>query len=99
MRGNTVDLKEIVLGENPEAVDLHCEEVLQDEVEEEQQVHEPIVHELYEVSICCGFCHRPIKFACRATISSIRDLQSLLLGPFDFLCVKCVNEKKLNHGG
>lgn len=98
MRGIKVDLQDIVVGEVPEPVDLICDEVLQPE-EEEQQVHEPTIQETYEVSICCGCCHRPIRFVCLASISSIRGLQSLLLGSLDFVCLQCVNDQKLNHGG
>lgn len=94
-----MDLRDIVLGEIPEVVDLSCDEVLQDEEEEEQQVHEATIQEAYEVSICCGICHRPIRCVCLATISSIRELQTLLFGSLDFVCVPCVNEQKLNHGG
>lgn len=97
MRGFRVDLRDIVLGEVPEVVDLSCDEVLQEE--EEQQVHEATIQEAYEVSICCGICQRPIRFVCLATISSILELQALLFGSLNFVCVRCVNDQKLNHGG
>lgn len=94
-----MDLPDIIVGELPEPVDLHCEEeVLQDE-EEEQQVHGQTSEDLYEVSICCGLCHQPIKFVCKATISAVRSLQELLFGPLNFVCCRCVRDKKLNHGG
>lgn len=93
-----MDLRDIVLGELPDAVSLHCDEILQDE-EEEQQVHGQISEELYEVSICCGLCDEPIKFVCCATISAVRALQELLFGSLKFVCCRCVNDKKLNHGG
>lgn len=99
MRGSKVDLKDIVVGEIPEPVDLSCDEVLQFDEEEEQQVHEPTIQETYQVSICCGLCRRPIKFVCLASISSIRGLETLLFGSLDFVCVQCVNDHKLNHGG
>lgn len=103
MRGNKVDLQEIILQEVPENVDLHCAEVLQEEeeveVEEEQQVHEEIIREPYEVSIRCGVCDKPIRCVCLASISAIRELQQLLFGPLQFVCVPCVNDQKLNHGG
>lgn len=90
-----MNLRDIVLGELPEHVELHCDEVLQEE--EEQQV--PDAREAYEVSICCGSCHRPIKFVCLASINSLRSFESLLLRSLDFLCVRCVTHYRLNHGG
>lgn len=97
MRGLNVNLRDIVLDELPEQVDLHCDEVLQDE-EEEQQVH-PRCRDLYEVAICCGLCDQPIKFVCIAGISTLRQLEELLFGPLQFVCVSCVTEHRLNHGG
>lgn len=97
MRGEQVNLQDIVLNELPEHVDLHCDEVLQEEEEEEQQVYD--ARDAYEVSICCGSCHRPIKFVCLATINVLRSFESLLFRSLDFLCVRCVNHHRLNHGG
>lgn len=98
MRGNSLDLQDIVLNELPENVDLHCYEVLQDE-EEEQQVHQPMGRDAFEVAICCGICHRPIKFVCFASISTLQQLESLLFGSLDFVCHPCVRDNRLNHGG
>lgn len=99
MRGVGVNLRDIVLDEVPEHVRLQCDEVLQEEEEEEveQQVHEP--REVFEVSICCGHCRQPIRFVCVATITNLRGLESLLFDSLEFLCVPCVNQLRLNHGG
>lgn len=94
MRGENINLRDIVLNEIPEHVDLQCDEVLQEE--EEQQVDS---REAYQVSICCGACRRPIKFVCLASINTLRSLEELLFGPLDFLCVACVDHYRLNHGG
>lgn len=99
MIGQNVNLKDIVLNEVPDAVDLHCGEVLQEEEEEEQQVHEAIIQEPYRVSICCGYCRQPITFVCLATIIAVRQLQELLFGPLGLVCARCVIERRLNHGG
>lgn len=98
MRGLNVDLRDIILDELPEQVDLHCDEVLQEEEEEEQQVH-PRCRDLYQVAICCGLCNQPINFVCIAGIRTLRDLEQLLLGSLEFVCVGCVREHRLNHGG
>lgn len=98
MRGLEANLQDIVLQELPEHIRLECDEVLQDEEEEEQQVQE-ICRDAYQVSICCGGCHQPINFVCLASISTLRTFETLLFGNLDFLCVGCVNHYRLNHGG
>lgn len=97
MRGQRVELKDIILEDLPEPVSLECDEVLQEE-EEEQQVHGPI-QETYQVSVSCGLCKQPMRFVCLATIIAVRQLQSLLFGQLDLVCVRCVRDNKLNHGG
>lgn len=99
MRGFNVDLRDIVVNEIPDAVDLYCDEVLQEDQEEEQQLPDQVIQETYEVSICCGICQQPINFVCLATISAVRQLQELLFGPLSFVCVRCVIDRRLHHGG
>lgn len=99
MRGVEVNLRGIVLEEEvPQHIRLECDEVLQEEEEEEQQVP-PTSRYAYEVSICCGGCHQPIKCVCLASISTLRQFETLLFGDLEFLCVRCVREHKLDHGG
>ncbi|AHJ81403.1 putative E7 oncogenic protein [Rhinolophus ferrumequinum papillomavirus 1] len=98
MRGSHIDLRDIILQEEPENIDLRCDEILQEE-EEEQQVHGLISRQAFQVAICCGLCQRPIKFVCLTTILALRQLEQLLFGPLDFVCVRCVNTHELHHGG
>lgn len=105
MRGNRVDLKEVVLvqqEELPENVALRCGESLDDssddegdlqEVEREQVQQVPTPRkDLYLVETACGICKSQVVFVCKASQSGIRNLQSSLVDEdLEFSCYNCLH--------
>lgn len=102
MRGNCVDLRDIVLvqqGELPENVNLRCGESLEtsddegdnQEVEREQvQRVPPPRGDLYLVESACGICESRVVLVCRASNPGIRNLQLALVdGDLEFTCQDC----------
>lgn len=94
MIGNEPNLKDIVLNCVPDAVDLHCDEVLPEE-EEEEEGSLQFVLDYYEVGCACYCCERRVKFTCAADPDSILLLQELLVeSGLQFLCARCAVSNK-----
>lgn len=91
MRGDAPSLKDITLDMVPDAVDLHCDEVLpESEEEQEEQRSVQLVLEYYEVGCACYCCERKVRFTCAADADSILLLQELLVeSGLQFLCARC----------
>lgn len=106
MRGNRVDLKDIVLvqqGEEPENVALLCGETIESDdegdlqEEEREQVQQvPTPRTVYLVETECENCYARLQFVCRASHPGIRNLQSSLVsGDLGLTCYACVEENGL----
>ncbi|AAL86454.1 E7 protein [Felis domesticus papillomavirus 1] len=95
MIGQAPTISDIVLTEQPpETVDLRCYEQMPGEEEEVESQ----ARDLYRVSSDCGLCGSGVRFACLAGGEDISHLRSLLTR-VQVVCVTCVKEQKLNHGG
>lgn len=93
MIGPQATISDIVLTEQPpETVDLRCYEQMPPEEEESE------TRDLYRVAAPCGLCSSRVRFVCLADGEDIRHLQQLLFG-VSFVCLRCVNTQKFNHGG
>ncbi|CAA39613.1 hypothetical protein [Human papillomavirus type 41] len=102
MRGNSVDLQEIVLvqqGEVPENAAVHSGEHSDDEGESEEEEREQVQQvptprrTLYLVESQCPFCQAIIRFVCVASNTGIRNLQALLVNShLDLACHACVEQ-------
>ncbi|AAX86613.1 E7 protein [Lynx rufus papillomavirus 1] len=94
MIGSAPTISDIVLTEQPpETADLRCYEQMPDEEEVESQSRD-----LYRVSALCGLCGGGVRFACLSGSEDILRLRSLL-DTIQVVCVTCVKNQKLNHGG
>lgn len=85
MVGERPTLQDILLTEQPQAVDLVCDEELGEE--EEQQVQQG--EDLFQVEIQCPLCDSPLRFCVRGTPESVRQFHQLLLDNLGFLCLNC----------
>ncbi|AHL83543.1 E7 [Enhydra lutris papillomavirus 1] len=95
MFGLCPTLGEVVLTEQPEAIDLHCyEHMPSDDEEEEEQTS----RDLYRVSVDCGACKRTVTLVVFADLEDIQKLHSLLHS-VRVVCESCLNPNNLNHGG
>ncbi|AAX86627.1 E7 protein [Panthera leo persica papillomavirus 1] len=95
MIGVAPTIGDIVLTEqSPETVDLRCYEQMPGEEEEVESQS----RDLYRVSASCGLCGSGVRFACLAAGEEILRLHQLLF-TLQFVCVPCVKQQKLNHGG
>lgn len=92
MIGIEATLKDIVLTEEPEAVDLLCHEQLPPE-EEELETRDP-----YRIAADCGLCHNRVRFICLADPVDILQFQQVLF-KVSLVCLTCVKKQKLHHGG
>ncbi|AAX86620.1 E7 protein [Puma concolor papillomavirus 1] len=96
MIGNAPTISDIVLTEQPpDPADLRCYEQMPDEEEEEVESQ---ARDLYRVSASCGLCGSGVRFACLAGGEDISRLHRLLF-TVQVVCVTCVTQQKLNHGG
>lgn len=87
-------LNGIVLDLSPEPHNLHCDEILQPE--EEEQVQQ-LSFERYEVGSSCGECGNRVKFTVSAVPDAILLLQDLLVeDSLRFICCSCVRRTKKN---
>nr|ALJ32778.1 early protein E7 [Human papillomavirus type 61]ALJ32785.1 early protein E7 [Human papillomavirus type 61] len=94
MHGQVATIKDIVLEERPEVVDLHCNEQLLDssESEEEDSVREQLVQQAqqaYRVVTTCGICKCPVRLVVQCGDADLKVLQELLLGELSIVCPGC----------
>lgn len=101
MRGETAALRDLIVDEKPDVIDLFCYELIDEEVEEEPEVEfqPPPAYETVSFVGGCGVCHSDICFIVNASREAIRTLQSLLLQELQFLCYECAKAQiDSNHG-
>lgn len=98
MRGERATLSDIVLQEEPELVNLYCDEEMLEEEEEEEQVQ--IILDPFRMRVQCGLCDQRIQFYIAANQDSIRQFQTLLLGSLRIICRDCAHNSccSCNHG-
>lgn len=94
MHGQVATIKDIVLEERPEVVDLHCNEQLLDssESEEEDSVREQLVEQAqqaYRVVTTCGWCKCLVRLAVECRDADVKVLQQLLLDNLSIVCPRC----------
>ncbi|AOY65115.1 E7 [Equus caballus papillomavirus 8] len=95
MRGRNVTLRDIVLEERPQLVDLHCDEQLPPEEEEEEVANYEEVVEVtpYRVALPCGVCASPLRLFIQATDEGRRGLELLLFRDLAIICPSCARNE------
>lgn len=81
-------LQDIVLQEQPENVDLLCNEELPSEEELDLAP--------YQILTTCGTCDSQIKIVVFCDLQTIRQLQQLLLGSLRVVCPLCARRNNRN---
>lgn len=99
MIGKQATLRDIVLEELVQPIDLHCHEELPDLPEdiEASVVEEEPVYTPYKIIVLCGGCEVRLKLYVWATDAGIRNLQDCLLGDVRLLCPTC--REDIRNGG
>nr|QZE11845.1 MAG: early protein 7 [Ailuropoda melanoleuca papillomavirus 5] len=92
MIGQQATISEILLTEQPNAIDLQCHEQMPPEEEEQD------LRETYRVTVDCGLCKKSLCFLCLADGEDIYRLNRLLF-TLSLICFNCVKYNKFNHGG
>ncbi|AMB19779.1 early protein E7 [Alouatta guariba papillomavirus 1] len=104
MIGATPTLKDIVLTELPEPVDLHCDEQIneeddrqseEEEEEEEEEDYEVTHQSLYQIVSVCDTCHADIRLLVNCTETDIQILEHLLSGTLALVCPRCARMVRL----
>lgn len=93
MHGHTPTIKDIILTETPDVVDLHCDEQLLDSSEEEDNGHcdqpaEP-AQLAHRVLTECGLCGRPVRLVVLCDAGGLRQLQQLIVDVVAIVCPGC----------
>lgn len=97
MRGNEVNVRDIVLDLEPIPANLLSDEVLQEG--EEEELSQQLQLSLYEVGSNCAECDRRVIFTCSAIPDAILLVQQLLLeDSFKLVCLSCVRKRRRNGG-
>lgn len=91
MIGKQATLRDIVLEELVQPIDLHCHEELFEEVEEAVVEEEP-EYTPYKIIVFCGGCDTKLKLYVLATDSGIRVFQTALLDNVKLVCPTCREE-------
>nr|ART66902.1 E7 [Bat papillomavirus] len=90
MRGERIDLSDIVLQavqeQPPGQVDLNCYEI----IEEEEQRHP------YRILIGCPFCQKRLRLWVIASSSYIRSFEQGLVENIDIVCHSCAQARNYN---
>lgn len=98
MHGQVATIKDIVLQELPNVVDLHCHEQLLDSSESESEDDRDGVHEqqpveqaqqAYRVVTTCGICWCPVRLTVQCRDADVKVLQQLLLDDLSIVCPCC----------
>ena len=87
MIGKQATLRDIVLEELVQPIDLHCHEELE-EVEEAVVEEEP-EYTPYKIIVFCGGCDTKLKLYVLATDFGIRSFQASLLENVKLVCPTC----------
>nr|WJJ59293.1 MAG: E7 protein [Leptonychotes weddellii papillomavirus 9] len=95
MHGEKATLHDIVLQEQPDAVDLKCYEQMPPQEEERPGT----VTYPYRVATDCGICKRTVRCVVLAEEGDVRTFQELLCGNFCFVCQSCAKRHQFNYGG
>lgn len=95
MIGKQATLRDIVLEELVQPIDLHCHEELLEEVEEAVVEEEPI-YTPYKIIVFCGGCDTRLKLYVLATDCGIRAFQASLLETVKLVCPTC--REDIRHG-
>lgn len=88
MIGKQATLRDIVLEELVQPIDLHCHEELLEEVEEAVIEEEP-EYTPYKIIVNCGGCDTKLKLFVLATNFGIRAFQAALLENVRLVCPSC----------
>lgn len=88
MIGKQATLRDIVLEELVQPIDLHCHEELTEEVEEAVVEEEPD-YSPYKIIVFCGGCDTKLKLYVLATDFGIRSFQASLLDNVKLVCPTC----------
>nr|ADG96221.1 E7 protein [human papillomavirus 81] len=97
MHGQAATIKDIVLDEYPDVIDLHCHEQLLDSSEEEVDVDdrdsgEQLVEQTqqaYRVVTTCGICKCLVRLVVLSGDADLRLLQQLLTDTLSIVCPGC----------
>lgn len=99
MHGQVATIKDIVLQELPDVVDLHCNEQLLDSSESESEderdgvgVQEQLVEQAqqaYGVVTTCGRCYCPVRLVVQCRDADVKALQQLLQDNLSIVCPRC----------
>ncbi|AHJ81391.1 putative E7 oncogenic protein [Eptesicus serotinus papillomavirus 2] len=93
MIGNAPTLKDIVLTEIPEAVDLLCHETMPSEEElgagDSHSGNRPRAQQVHVILTWCGRCDQDIRVCIETEQQSLVILESLLLKDLQILCPEC----------
>lgn len=95
MHGQTPTIKDIIISEIPDVVNLHCDEQLLDSSEEEDnrdcvrdQPAEP-AQLAHRVLTECGLCRRPVRLVVLCGAGDLRQLQQLMVNAVAIVCPGC----------
>ncbi|AEA35056.1 early protein E7 [Saimiri sciureus papillomavirus 1] len=89
MIGAQPTLKDIILSELPEPVDLQCnEDIDYDEVDNNEDVTQGHAG-LYQVLCQCYTCYRDLRLLVKCTAEDVDILNSLLTGTLEIVCPLC----------
>lgn len=83
MHGTQPSLRDLLQGQQPEVVSLHCDEELDYEVEDQEQV----MPHLFEVP--CPRCDTVVTFAVECSREALRQLQELIIAELICPCPNC----------
>ncbi|AHZ58194.1 E7 protein [Human papillomavirus type 72b] len=97
MHGQVATIKDIVLEELPDVVDLLCHEQLLDssesesEGEDERDSVQPVeqAQQAYGVVTTCGSCCCPVRLVVQCGDADLKVLQQLLQDNVSIVCPRC----------
>nr|ALT54926.1 E7 [human papillomavirus 62]ALT54934.1 E7 [human papillomavirus 62]WAB53685.1 E7 [human papillomavirus 62]WAB53990.1 E7 [human papillomavirus 62]WBM83558.1 E7 protein [human papillomavirus 62] len=95
MHGQAATIKDIVLQERPDVVDLHCHEQLLDSSEEEvddrDSGEQPVerAQQAHRVVTTCGICNCLVRLVVLSGDAELRRLQQLLTDALEIVCPGC----------
>ncbi|ATQ38078.1 E7 [Alphapapillomavirus 3] len=96
MHGQVATIKDIVLEEVPDVVDLHCNEQVLDSSESEEEddrdsVQQPVeqAQQAYRVVTTCGSCWCPVRLVVQCGDADLKVLQQLLEDNVSLVCPRC----------
>ncbi|AEA35068.1 early protein E7 [Saimiri sciureus papillomavirus 3] len=92
MIGAAPTLKDIILSELPEPVDLRChEDINYDEVDSNEDVTEGHTG-LYQVVCQCNTCSQSLRLLVKCTEDDVEVLHDLLTTTLELVCPLCARE-------